>query len=105
MLPRAFDRARRRAPRRRASTMPPEADADSLPPYPYSPRGAPRMGHPPTVDAGIRHWEAARARAVADGDRGLARTAAGLRLSYEAARLTLDGAGRGHRPPQPSALL
>ena len=64
-------------------------ELDSLPPFPVTPPGVPRMGHLPTVEASLRYWEAVRSRAVADNDLDLEQTAAGLWLSYEAARREL----------------
>jgi hypothetical protein len=43
----------------------------------------------PTVEASLRYWEAVHSRAVADDDHDVERTAAGLWLSYEAARREL----------------
>jgi hypothetical protein len=62
---------------------------NSLPPFPVTPRGVPRRGHLPTVEASLCYWEAVRSRAVADDDLEVARTATGLWLSYEAARQEL----------------
>ena len=69
-------------------------DLDSLPPFPETPRGVPRLGHLPTVEASLRFWEAVHSRAVADDDPDVERTAAGLWLSYEAARRELIAAER-----------
>ena len=69
-------------------------DPNSLPPFPVTPRGVPRLGHLPTVEASLRYWEAVHSRAVADDDPDLERTAAGLWLSYEAARRELIEAER-----------
>ena len=67
---------------------------DSLLPFPETPRGVPRLGHLPTVEASLRYWEAVHSRAVADDDPDVERTAAGLWLSYEAARRELIEAER-----------
>ena len=64
-------------------------ELNSLPPFPATPRGVPRLGHLPTVEASLRYWEAVHSRAVADDDHDVERTAAGLWLSYEAARREL----------------
>ena len=69
-------------------------DLDSLPPFPETPQGVPRLGHLPTVEASLRYWEAVHSRAVADDDQDVERTAAGLWLSYEAARRELIEAER-----------
>ena len=67
-------------------------DLDSLPPFPVTPPGVPRLGHLPTVEASLRYWEAVHSRAVAEDDPDVARTATGLWLSYEAARRELIAA-------------
>jgi hypothetical protein len=64
-------------------------DVNGLPFFPTPPAGILRRGHLPTVAASLRYWEAVRRRAIRAGDRGLERTATGLRLSYEAARREL----------------
>ena len=64
-------------------------DLNSLPPFPVTPRGVPRLKHLPTIEASLRYWQSVRSRAVADHDPDLARTAAGLWHSYEAARREL----------------
>jgi hypothetical protein len=69
-------------------------DLNSLPPFPETPRGVPRRGHLPTVEASLRYWESVRSRAVADDDPDVARTATGLWLSYEVARRELLAAAR-----------
>jgi hypothetical protein len=48
----------------------------------------------PTVEASLCYWEAVHSRAVADDDPDVERTAAGLWLSYEAARRELIEAER-----------
>jgi hypothetical protein len=61
------------------------------------------MEHLPTIEAGIRYWEAVRVWARRAHDAHRERTAAGLRLSYEAARYALKAprgrplADRTHR--------
>jgi hypothetical protein len=67
----------------------PNRELDSLPPFPGTPPGVPRLKHLPTVEASLRYWEDVHSRAVADDDPDVARTAAGLWLSYEAARQEL----------------
>ena len=67
---------------------------NSLPPFPATPRGVPRLKHLPTIEASLRYWQSVRSRAVADDDPDVARTAAGLWLSYEAARQELIEAER-----------
>ena len=69
-------------------------DLKSLPPYPETPRGVPRWGHLPTIEASLCYWQSVRSRAVADHDPDVARTATGLWLSYEAARRELIEAER-----------
>ena len=64
-------------------------ELNSLPPFPATPRGVPRLKHLPTIEASLRYWQSVRSRAVADDDHDLARTATGLWLSYEAARREL----------------
>lgn len=59
--------------------------ADSLPPFPSPSPGIPRMRLASDLEAGIRYWAAVHLRALAQGDRDLARTASGLKLSYELA--------------------
>ena len=71
-----------------------DRELDSLPPFPVTPPGVPRLGHLPTVEASLRYWEAVHSRAVADDDHDVERTAAGLWLSYEAARQELIEAER-----------
>jgi hypothetical protein len=58
-------------------------------PFPQPPPGLARLDHLPTVEAGIRYWEAVRVRAMRSHDHDLEWTALGLRLSYEAARQAL----------------
>ena len=43
------------------------------------------MQHRPTVEAGVRYWEAVRAQAIREHNHELERTAIGVRRSYEAA--------------------
>jgi hypothetical protein len=43
----------------------------------------------PTVETSLRYWDAVHSRAVAEDDHDVERTAAGLWLSYEAARREL----------------
>jgi hypothetical protein len=64
-------------------------EGGGLPPYPHPPPKIARLDHLPTVEASIRYWEAIEIRAARVNDYALWRTAAGLRLSYEAARLEL----------------
>ena len=71
-----------------------DRELNSLPPSPETPRAVPRLGHLPTVEASLRYWEAVHSRAVADDDPDVERTAAGLWLSYEAARQELIEAER-----------
>ena len=66
-----------------------DRDLKSLPPFPVAPRGVPRWGHLPTIEASLCYWQSVRSRAVADHDHDLARTATGLWLAYEAARREL----------------
>jgi hypothetical protein len=63
-----------------------DQDLDDRRPFPLPPLVALRSEHLPTIEASIGYWESVRARALADGDHGLVRTATGLRLSHEAAR-------------------
>ena len=67
---------------------------NSLPPFPATPRGVPRLKHLPTIEASLRYWQSVRSRAVADHDHDVERTAAGLWLSYEVARRELIAAER-----------
>jgi hypothetical protein len=67
---------------------------NGLPPYPSPPLGVLRSQHMPTIEASISYWESVRARALAEGDHNLVRTATGLRLSHEAARQERLKAGR-----------
>ena len=71
-----------------------DRELNGLPPFPVAPRGVPRWGHLPTIEASLRYWQTVRSRAVADHDPDLARTAAGLWHSYEAARRELIEAER-----------
>ena len=52
------------------------------------------MEHLPTIEAGIRYWEAVRVQAIRSRDQALEWTALGLRRSYEAARIELTEAKR-----------
>jgi hypothetical protein len=61
-------------------------DVEGYPQYPSPPPGTSRRDHLPTVEASIRYWKAIETRAAETHDRALMRTAAGLRLSYEAIR-------------------
>jgi hypothetical protein len=63
-----------------------DQNLNDLRPFPLPPLGILRSEHLPTIEASIGYWESVRARALADGDHGLVRTATGLRLSHEAAR-------------------
>jgi hypothetical protein len=67
----------------------PTEGVESRPPYPQPPPGLPRLHHLPTIEASIRYWEAVHVRAIRSHNPDLARTAMGLRLSYEAARREL----------------
>jgi hypothetical protein len=71
-----------------------DQDRNGLPPFPLPPPGILRSQHLPTIEASIGYWEFVRARALAEGDHDLVRTAAGLRLSHEAARRERLQAGR-----------
>ena len=73
-------------------------DVEGYPEYPNPPPGTSRRSHLPTVEASIRYWKAMEALAARIHDRALMRTAAGLRLSYEAARRELLDS---MDPPQP----
>jgi hypothetical protein len=64
----------------------PTEGVESRPPYPQPPPGLGRLNHLPTVEATIRYWEAVRVQAIRSHNHDLARTAMGLRLTYEAAR-------------------
>jgi hypothetical protein len=66
-----------------------EIGDEILPKFPISPEGVVRLEHLPTVEACIVYWEAVRVRAARPNDRGLERTAEGLRLSFEQAREAL----------------
>lgn len=75
-------------------------EAGGLPPYPQPPPQIARLDHLPTVEASIRYWEAIEARAARASNYALKQTAAGLRLSYEAARLKLlKAASAGAKRP------
>lgn len=74
---------------------------DDLPPFPSSPNGIGRMEHLPTVEAGIRYWEAVRVRATEADDLALELTAFGLRSSYEQAHHELTNAGSAQKKPAP----
>ena len=63
---------------------------------PTPPPGVHWRHHWPTIEAGIRHWAAVEAKAIARREYDLARTAAGLRMSYEDALREL-----GDRPDPP----
>jgi len=74
-------------------------DTDSLPPFPPSPSNMPRREHLPTVEASICYWEAVRVRALRTGDDDRAKTATGLKRSYEEARRELATRSKtGQRP-------
>jgi hypothetical protein len=77
----------------------PSKEHGSLPHYPNSPPpGVSRLDHLPTVEASIRYWEAIEARARRCNDFAMLRTAAGLKSSYEAARVQLQRAAKSGAP-------
>jgi hypothetical protein len=68
--------------------------------WPIPPPGVERLKHPSNIEVSIRYWSAVEETAHARGDCDLARTAAGLRLSYEDVLLKLvvrAGHRRGYR--------
>jgi hypothetical protein len=75
-------------------------EVESLPVFPQAPSGVSRKEHLPTVEASIRYWEAIRLMAVRENDPGLEQTATGMKLSYEEARLDLNGM----KPDRPRAI-
>jgi hypothetical protein len=83
-----------------------DQNLNNLRPFPLPPLGVLRSEHLPTIEASISYWESVRARALADGDHGLVRTAAGLRLSHEAVRQKRLEVGRtsGQRRSDPSDI-
>jgi hypothetical protein len=78
-------------------------DAKGLPPYPVPPPGVSRLAHLPTVEASIRYWEAVETRARQFNDHALARTAAGLKSTYESARFSLSKLPKNGAKPAPES--
>jgi len=73
----------------------PSQDVGGVPPYPNPPPGISRRDHLATVEASIRYWEAIEARAAKTNNPAMLRIAAGLRASYEEARVDLLKAVNG----------
>jgi len=76
-------------------------DVEGYPQYPNPPPGISRLDHLPTVEASIRYWEAIEARATEINNGALMRTAAGMKLSYEAARNQLLNAANAPKRGRP----
>jgi len=76
-------------------------EVEGYPQYPNPPPGTSRLDHLPTVEASIRYWEAIGARATETDDRAVMKTAAGLKLSYEAVRNALLNAANTPKRGRP----